>query len=76
MLKLFFLVGHTQVDIDQAFSKTSNCLRRGNEDILTDIHDVFRKVFAAAVDVIHLKQIVKLSGLSKHSKPIKIGPCF
>lgn len=72
----FLPVGHTHEDIDQAFSKRSNRLRSEKAVILSDFHDILRKKFAGAAEVVYLKKIVNWSELCEHSKMIKVVPPF
>lgn len=66
----FLPIGHTQKDIDQAFSRTSNLLGSENTVTLSDFNGVLRKTFSDAAKLIRMKKIINWSGLREQSKAL------
>lgn len=59
----FVPVGHTQESIDQAFIKTSNCLRGKDAIISANFYSSLQNIFDGPVKVVYVKGIKKRSGL-------------
>jgi len=61
----FLPIGHTHEDVDQAFSATSNRLRRNDTITLDDLHEQLRAVYNRHTAVARMKYIINWSGLCR-----------
>lgn len=67
----FRLIDHTQKDVDQASSTTSESLSSVDAIILTDLHFGLQHTYRGQANVVHPKSIVNWSGLCEEERALQ-----